>query len=125
MSEEIGDIKIYAGRGCNKLIDTIEWDTKVIIALINGEKEILKNTASSGQTVSAIVYLKNESKWRFGIRNITFPDKRVKIKVEKSWVLTSPVKLTISFDVPENPTPDDVIKAGKVQIEGFYVYGER
>jgi len=120
--EKIG---IYADVGCTKPIETIEWNTGYILTLIDGTREILKNTAEGGQVVTATVYLKNESKWRFAITKISFPDKRIKIKVESPWLLLKPVKLTISFEVPKNPIPEDVIQADKILIEGYYVFGNR
>jgi len=127
MSEvpEFKDVRIYADEACKRPIETIEWDNGYILTLINGEKEVLRNTAKAGEVATATIYLKNESRWRFGITKISFLDKRVKFKIASSWLLLGPVELIISFDVPKNPTPKDVIKAGEVEINGFYVYEQR
>lgn len=122
---ELKEVQIYADKACQKPIDTIEWDNGYVLTLINGEKEELRNTAKADDVATAVVYLKNKNKWRFGITKISFPDERVKFKIANSWLSLGPVELTISFKVPKNPTLEDVIEKGKITIEGYYVYGAR
>lgn len=117
---------IYADRDCKKRVEWIEWDSGLILTLINKKKITLENTSQGGETATATVYIRNEEEHRFGVTEITFPDERVKLKLEQPWLpYWVAVKLSISFDVPENPTPKDIIKAGKVKIVGYYIYEGR
>jgi len=118
-------IKIYADRKCSILVETIEWDTYLRIKLLNGEEKKLKNTAQAGQEVVATVFIKNESKYSYGITDVSFPDKRLSVSVEKDWLESNEItSLIIKFIVPKKVTPQTVVKAGKIEIEGYYVYGE-
>lgn len=118
-------IKIYANKKCSVLVETIEWDSTVIIKLLNGGKKKLPNTTQAGEEVKAIVYIKNESKYPYGITGISFPDKRLSISIEKEWLESNEVtSLTVKFVVPKKITPQTVVKAGKIEIEGYHVYKE-
>jgi len=116
-------IAIYSDARCTKEVDTIGWSNKYILNLINGEKEEISNAVKAGDIATATVWLKNLTAWRFGINEITHPDKRIKFQVESSWLGVSPVKLTVSFKVPTFPTPNDVIKPDKIEITGEFIYG--
>jgi len=116
-------IKTYADRECKQPLEMVEWDNDFTFTLIDGKKETLKHTVGAGETAIAIIYLRNESENRFGITKISFPDSRLRFAVDSAWLEPdAPVKLTISFKVPANPDENGVIKAGKISIEGYYVY---
>ena len=116
-------IKFYADEACKTPINTIEWDSEAIITLFSGEKVTLPNTARAGETASTKIWVKNEDDYTLYITSIFFPDKRVKILLMSSQLFPNrPVELTLSFEVPKNPTPESIIKAGQIKIEGSYVY---
>lgn len=116
-------IKLYSDVRCEHPINTIEWDNSMIIKLMDGSEEILPNTVGSGEVAVATAYLRNETKFRFGITAISFPDKRLKIDIGNKWLLPGlPTKIIISFKVPNEVTPEDVIKPSNITIEGYYIY---
>lgn len=116
-------IKMYSDLECNNQINAIGWDKDLIIKLVNGEQIKLMNTAKGGDLATATVYLRNESNQPFALTRIYHPDKRLEIKVDSAWLIAGAVaKLTISFFVPTNITPSDVIKSGRILIEGNYIY---
>lgn len=117
-------LKIYADTKCTMQVKTIEWDSTIIIELFNGEKKQLPNTAQAGQEVKAFVFIRNEGKYPYGITKVTFPDTRMTISIEKDWLEPNTItRLTVAFTVPEKITEKDVVKAGKIEIEGYYIYG--
>ena len=117
-------IKIYADRECNNRVETIEWENELIIKLVTGKKKVLSNTARANRLATAVVYLRNESRFPYAITDVSFPDKRVEYKVENAWLESfSVTKLMVEFMVPENITPADVVRAGKISIKGYHVYG--
>lgn len=116
-------IKLYADFQCKQPINTIEWDNRIIITLVDGSEEMLPNTAEAGGTATAIAYLRNETRFRFGITNISFPDKRLKIEIGNKWLMPGlSTKIVVSFKVPKEITPDDVIKPNNIIIDGYYIY---
>jgi len=117
------ELKFYADEACKTPINnTIEWDSEAIITLFSGEKVKFPNTAEVGAKATTKIWVRNESDYIFYVTSISFPDKRVKITIMTSQLYPNrPVELTISFDVPKNPTPEDIIKSGKFLIEGKYV----
>jgi len=118
-------IRIYADEECKKPIDAIEWDTKVVVTFIDGEKLELKNKALAGTVAVAYAYVKNDWWGDFHVTKVSHPDKRVKVSIAKKLLHPDDaVKLTVKFKVPENPTEADVMKAGQVKIEGYYVQVE-
>lgn len=116
-------LKVYADEKYTEPISTIEWNIDTIITLITGAKFKLPNTAKAGDVITTTVWIRNESKYNYGIMNISFPDSRVEIAVKQPILRPNEAtKLTIQFTVPEKPTEKDVIKSGKITIEGYYVY---
>jgi hypothetical protein len=120
-----GKVGLFSDEKCTKEVDVIGWKNGYILNLINGEKEELVNTAKEGETATTEIWLKNLTVWRFGITEISHPDKRIKFKLDNSWIGLKPVKLTISFQVPVHPVPEDVVKSGKLEIKGEFIYGNR
>jgi hypothetical protein len=122
-NEEIDNIKIYADAECTQPISTIEWHNSVKITLADKTIKIIPNTAIGGESASAIVWAKNEGPFDYGITGISFFDTRVQVILSASWLYPKvPVQITLVFMVPQNPTKNDIIKAGKINIEGFYIY---
>jgi hypothetical protein len=118
-------IKFYADEQCTKPINTIEWDNAPVITLLSGEKMTLPNTAMEGTYAEATVWVRNEWVGKFYVTSISFHDERVTISIGSERLYPNKaVKLTVSFPVPKNPTKGDIIKAGEVKVEGYYVYVE-
>lgn len=123
MSEQIDSLKVYADPECTQLISTIGWSNSIKIKLADGTEKILSNTAQGGDTATATVWIKNESPYDYGITGITFDDSRVQVMLSSSWIFPNrPTQMTIIFPVPQNPTKADIIKAGKINIAGYYIY---
>jgi len=123
MSEQTDNLKIYADEQCTQLVSTIEWSNSIKIKLSDGSEKILSNTARGGDTATATVWIKNDSQFDYGITGISFDDPRVQVILSSSWVYpTRPTQLSIVFPVPANPTKADIIKAGKINISGYYIY---
>lgn len=122
---EVNDkIKIYSDIKCFIPINSIKWDSSFEIVLVDGTKETIPNTAVAGQTVIATFYIRNESEYRFGVTKIYHPDNRIKLSIGNPWLIPhNPIKMTLTFIVPLVVSPDDVIKTGQVQIEGYFIYG--
>lgn len=118
-------LQLYANEKCSVQIKTIEWDNDLIIKLLNGGKKRLSNTAEAGQVATAIVYLKNEGKNNYAITDVSFHDKRLSISIKKDWLEPNEVtSMIVKFTVPKKVTPQTIVKAGKIEIEGYYVYGD-
>lgn len=123
MSEKIEGLKIYADPECTQEISTIAWNNSVKIVLADGTEKIIPNCARAGESATATVWVKNESPYDYGITRISFSDERVLLSLSSSWVYPSrPVNLTLTFPIPKNPAKTDIIKASKVNIEGYYIY---
>lgn len=123
MSEQIDNLKIYADEQCTQPISTIGWSNSIKIKLADGTEKLLPNTARGGDKATITVWIKNESQYDYGITGISFDDSRVQIILSLSWVYPNrPTQMTIIFPVPVNPTKDDIIKAGKISIIGYYIY---
>lgn len=118
------ELKFYADEACKTpIINTIEWDSEAIITLFSGEKVTLPNSAEAGAKATTKIWVRNEMPYNFYMTSISFPDKRVKILIGSSQLFPNrAVELTFSFDVPKNPTPEDIIKAGPIDIKGYYAY---
>ena len=122
-NEEIDQIKIYADAKCTQPISAIEWHNSVKITLADKTVKVIPNTALGGESASAIVWAINEGQFDYGITGISFSDSRVQVILSSSWLYPKvPVQITLIFLVPQNPTKNDIIKAGKINIEGFYIY---
>ena len=118
-------INLYSDQAGQHRVEEIAWDANFLLKLVTGEKAFLENTSEAGQLASAIVYLKNEGRFRFGVTELIFHDDRVKFDLEDAWLIPHiPIRLTVKFVVPEIVTPQDVVKSGIIHIKGFYVYGE-
>jgi len=118
------ELKFYADETCKTpIINTIEWDSEAIITLFSGEKIKLPNSAEAGAKATTKIWVRNEIPYNFYLTSISFPDKRVKILISSSQLFPNrAVELTLSFEVPKNPTPEDIIKAGKIDVKGYYAY---
>jgi len=116
-------LRIYTDGTLTKTVDTISWDKSLILKLVSGKKVELPNTAQAGQLASATLYIRNEGIYPYFITKIDFPDARIKISLDKEQLEPNQIsKLTLSFQVPKVITPNDVVKTGKLEIEGYYVY---
>jgi hypothetical protein len=123
MSEQIDNLQIYADEQCTQPISTIGWNNSIKIKLADGTEKILPNTARGGDSATTTVWIKNESPYDYGITGISFDDNRVQVILSSSWVYPNrPTQMTIIFPVPANPTKDDIVKAGKINITGYYIY---
>jgi hypothetical protein len=104
-------------------VSVVEWGNFVKAKLVDGTEKIIPNTASGGETATATFWIKNEGENDYGITHISFSDKRVQISLSESWIYPNrPIKVTLTFPVPAHPTKDDTIQAGRIIIEGFYVF---
>jgi hypothetical protein len=122
-TEEIDHIRIYADAECIQPISTIEWHNSVKITLADKTIKIIPNTALGGESATAIVWVRNEGPFDYGITGMSFSDSRVQVILSSAWLYPKvPVKITLVFSVPQNPTKNDIIKASKINIEGFYIY---
>ena len=125
MGENISPLKIYADSECTQEVKTIEWSNSVKITLSDGSERIIPNCARAGDSAVATVWIKNSSDFDYGITRISFSDPRVLVTLSSSWVYPNrPTALTLSFPVPNNPTKSDIIPAGRIIIEGYYIYKE-
>jgi hypothetical protein len=114
-------IKIFADKECMQPINVIEWHNRVIITFISDEKAVLRNTVLAGTVATAHVYVKNDWFGDFHVTGVSHADKRVKVSIAKKLLHPDdPVKMTVKFKVPENPTEADALKSGQVKIEGYY-----
>lgn len=115
-------IKFYFDASCKKPVKEIKWDSGFHITMVNGEMEHLPNVALAGQVVTANFYARNETKYKFGVRELLFPDKRVKIEIADSWLLPmSPVKVALSVQISSEPIKKEVVEAAQFVIKGFFV----
>lgn len=122
-NEEIDQIKIYADAECTQPISIIEWYNSVKITLADKTTKVIPNTALGGENATAIVWARNEGPFDYGITGISFSDNRVQVILSSAWLYPKvPVQITLIFIVPSKPTKDDIIKSGKINIEGFYIY---
>jgi hypothetical protein len=122
MSENISKLKIYADAECTQLISTIGWSNFIKIKLVNGTEKMLLNSARGGENATATVWIKNESTMDFGITEISFSDSRVQVILSEAWVYPQrPVQMTLVFSVPDKPTEKDIIEAGKINIQGYFI----
>lgn len=123
MSERIENLRIFADAECTQEISTIGWSNSIKIKLADGTEKILPNTARGGDTATTIVWIRNDSPFDYGITEISFDDPRIQLLLSSPWVYPSrPTQLSIIFPVPAVPTKDDIIKAGKINIIGYYIY---
>lgn len=121
MSEE-GNLKIYADAKCTQPISNIVWSNFVTIHLVDGTEKILSNSARGGESATATVWIKNESTMDFGITEISFSDSRVQVILSEAWIYPQrPVQITLIFSVPANPRKNDIIEAGRINIQGYYI----
>jgi hypothetical protein len=122
-NEEIDQIRFYADAECTQQISTIEWNNSVKITLADKTTKVIPNTALGGENAVAIVWVRNEGQFDYGITRISFSDNRVQVILSSAWLYPKvPVQVTLIFIVPPNPTKNDIMKAGKINIEGFYIY---
>jgi hypothetical protein len=123
MSENIDNLKLYADAECTQPISTIEWNNSVKIKLVDGTEKTIPNCARGGEKATATIWVRNEGPYDYGIIRISFPDDRVKIALSSAWIYPQrPIQMTLTFIVPKNPTKNDIIKAGTINIEGYYIY---
>lgn len=105
--------------GKNKL-ETIGWDSKLIATLIDGTKVELG--AKAGQTITTSFFLVNPTPNRFGINELRCTDNRFRVTYQSAWILPNlPVKITLSYSIPENPTKQDIVKNARFIVGGFFV----
>jgi len=122
---EVGKIRFYADVNCSTPLETIEWDGGFVVTLCTGEKAELRNTAVAGKVAVATFYIRNEEKYRYAVTNISHSDSRIKVRIEKGWLLpNAPVKIVVSYRVPNLLTAENIIKKGIIKVEGYYVMGD-
>jgi hypothetical protein len=116
------EIQISLNEQGTKPINIIQWNEGLIMELIGGTKIPMPNVATPNQNVEASFFLINNTPNRFGIKSITFPDPRIQISFSSSWIIKDiPVKVTLKYKIPINPTKNDVIKPANLEITGFFV----
>jgi len=118
----MSELYISLDKEGTKLIDSIQWNEGLIIELADGSKYYKPNLAKSNSTISTSFYLVNITGNRFGIKELKFPDERVKVQISSPWIVPyESVMITLTFDVPSNPTRNDVIKSSELIINGFFI----
>lgn len=123
MVENINDLKIYADAECTQVVSTIVWNNFIKIKLADGTEKTIPNCARGGDKATATVWIKNDSPYDYGITEISFSDDRVQVLLSESWVYPQrPTRITLTFSVPRNPTKADIIKAGTIKVQGYYIY---
>jgi hypothetical protein len=123
MSSDLNNLKIYANQECTQPISVIEWGNFVKVKLADGTEKIIPNTATGGETATATFWIRNEGEYDYGITHISFSDERVQVFLSESWIYPNKlIKITLTFPIPMRPTKKDVIQAGMIIIEGFYVF---
>jgi hypothetical protein len=118
----VNELRISLDKDGNQIIDTIQWNEEFIATMVDGSKFSMINIAKSDSNVETSFYLLNTTPNRFGIKELKFPDDRVKIGFSSVWVLPfSSVKITMRFKVPSYPTKIDIIKSSELIINGFFI----
>jgi hypothetical protein len=103
----------------------MEWTNAIKIRLVDGTEKVYPNTANAGSKATAEVWVKNETPYDFGITEVSFSDPRVQVSFSSSWIYPQrPVSMKVEFPVPDNPTEADIIKSGKIDIKGYYIFKE-
>ena len=119
-------IKVYSDEEFKDEIESLQWENKIVLDLVDGTREILDNTAMGGEKVQAKAYLRNETDYKYMITKTSYPDPKVKISVSRAVIEPkSFVILTVSYDVPEEVDPEDTIAENKIDIEGYFLYEKR
>lgn len=122
---KIGKMGFYADEKCNIPLGIIEWDGGFMIKLQSGKEEKLPNTAVAGSIAVATFYVRNEGRYRFAVTSLSHSDERVKTRIDKDWLKPNiPVRLVISYKVPNSLTSESFIKRGIIKIEGYYILGD-
>jgi len=123
MSTPISPLKIYADPACTQQISTIGWNNSVKMTLVDGTIKVIPNCAKAGESATAEVWIKNPSPYDYGITSMSFSDPRVQILLSSAWIYPQrPINIKLVFPVPSKPAETDVIPAGKINIEGYYIY---
>jgi hypothetical protein len=118
----MNEIQISLDEQGTKPISTIQWNEGLMMELVGGVKVPMPNVATPNQNVEASFFLINNTLNRFGIKSITFPDPRIQINLSGTWIIKdTPVKVTLKYRIPNNPTKNDVIKPANLEISGFFV----
>ena len=121
MSELKDGIKFYFDPKCRNPIGTIQWDSGFRVTMANGNVEHIQNVIKEGEMAVATFYVRNETKYRFGVRELNFPDKRVKISIAESWLYPLvPVKVVLSI-LMSPTTRKEVVESAQFLIDGFFV----
>lgn len=123
MSQQVEGINFYADQECTKPISNISWNSSIKIKLADGTEQILPNTARGGDSAIAVIWVKNETEFDYGITEISFSDSRVQVLFSSSWVYPNrPTQISIVFHVPAVPTKSDIVEAGTVIVHGYFIY---
>lgn len=122
MAEQL-TLKIYADKACTKPITTISWKNTVEFTDATGKPVKLEQTAKGGERAEAEVWIRNETHYDFVVQEISFPDPRVNAVIGDGWLTSMrAVSIMLTFIVPKVPTPSDIIKEGKLLIQGYYIF---
>ena len=117
-------IKFYLDSECKVPIAKVKWNSGFHITMASGKVESLINTAKAGEMAAATFYARNETHYRFGIQEFSFPDKRVHAKADSDWLDPSqPVKITLSVQISSEPTAKEVVESAQFIISGFFIIG--
>ena len=114
-------IKFYFDVECKKPIEKVQWDSGFHVTMTDGKTEHIQNVVKEGEMAVAIFYVRNETKYKFGVREFSFPDRRVKIHIAESWLIpTVPVKVVLS--VLMLPTAKkEIVESAQFSINGFFI----
>ena len=119
----MSEIQLYSDEACTDPISKISWDEAEILKLVTGKEVTLENASKGGKPAKATIYIKNNTRYRYYIVQVVLSDDRLKFEIEKAFIDPGEkIKLTIIFDVPNEPKPEDVIKESTVDLNGYFVY---
>ena len=118
-------IKFYFDAECTQPIQKVQWNEGFRATMISGEEKILPNTIESGGVATATFYVKNETKYKFGVRELKFPDKRVIISITNDWLMPMvPVKVGLVISTAESAAKgvtEAAVESAQLTINGFFV----
>jgi len=114
-------IKFYFDSECKRPIEKVQWDSGFHVTMADGKTEHIQNVVKEGEMAVATFYVRNETEFRFGVRDFSFPDRRVKIHIVESWLYPSvPVKVVLSVLMLPT-TKKEIVESAQFSINGFFV----
>lgn len=126
IAENLDDgLKFYLDAECTRPIEKVQWDKGFHVTMIGGKEEILPNTVETGGIATATFYVRNETPYKFGIKDFDFPDRRVKILITDSWLLPMiPTKIVLTVSTIESAAQgitESAVESAQLMIKGFFV----